>query len=85
MSTSPPLPLPFLPTIYTNLCSDYCVVAFGIVLIISLLQWFIDGRKNFTGPRVDIDELSHGVTVGQAPLEQEDSSEDAREKKSAMN
>ncbi|PCH02147.1 Amino acid/polyamine transporter I [Penicillium occitanis (nom. inval.)] len=64
---------------------NYCVVAFGIVLIISLFQWFIDGRKNFTGPRVSFDELSHGVTMGQAPLEQEESSEEAREKKTALN
>jgi hypothetical protein len=26
------------------------VVAFGIVLIISTIQWFVDGRKNFAGP-----------------------------------
>jgi hypothetical protein len=64
---------------------DYCVVAFGIVIIISLFQWVIDGRKNFTGPRISLDELSHGVTMGQAPLEQEDSSEEAREKKTALN
>ncbi|KAI9692631.1 MAG: hypothetical protein M1820_009508 [Bogoriella megaspora] len=29
---------------------NYCVVAFGIVLIISTIQWFVDGRKNFAGP-----------------------------------
>jgi len=34
---------------------DYCVVAFGIILFISTFQWFIDGRKNFTGPRADVD------------------------------
>jgi hypothetical protein len=34
---------------------DYCVVAFGIILGVSTIQWFIDGRKNFTGPRADID------------------------------
>jgi hypothetical protein len=33
---------------------DYCVVAFGIILFISTFQWFIDGRKNFTGPRADL-------------------------------
>jgi choline transport protein len=33
---------------------DYCVVAFGIILFISTFQWFIDGRKNFTGPRNDM-------------------------------
>ena len=34
--------------------TDYCVVAFGIILFISTFQWFIDGRKNFTGPRADM-------------------------------
>lgn len=34
--------------------SDYCVVAFGIILLISTVQWFLDGRKNFTGPRTDV-------------------------------
>jgi choline transport protein len=33
---------------------DYCVVAFGIILFISMFQWFIDGRKNFTGPRTEM-------------------------------
>jgi choline transport protein len=33
---------------------DYCVVAFGIILFISTFQWFVDGRKNFTGPRTDM-------------------------------
>jgi choline transport protein len=35
-------------------CADYCVVAFGIILFISTFQWFVDGRKNFTGPRSDM-------------------------------
>jgi choline transport protein len=29
-------------------------VAFGIILFISTFQWFIDGRKNFTGPRAEM-------------------------------
>jgi len=32
---------------------NYCVVAFAIVLIVSVIQWFVDGRKNFTGPKMD--------------------------------
>lgn len=35
---------------------NYCVVAFAIVVIISLIQWFVDGRNNYSGPTVDIDE-----------------------------
>lgn len=32
---------------------NYCIVAFGIVLIISTITWFADGRKNYTGPTVE--------------------------------
>ena len=32
-------------------------MAFGIVLIIATIQWFVDGRKNFSGP------VSEGVAV----------------------
>jgi choline transport protein len=35
---------------------NYCVVAFAVVLIISMIQWFVDGRKNFKGPKVDIED-----------------------------
>ena len=27
---------------------------FGIILLISTIQWFVDGRKNFTGPRAEL-------------------------------
>ncbi|PWY88023.1 amino acid permease [Aspergillus sclerotioniger CBS 115572] len=43
---------------------NYCVAVFGIILIVSLFQWFIDGRKNFTGPRMDVDVISGQVTTG---------------------
>lgn len=49
--------------------ADYCVAAFGIVLVISVFQWIVDGRKNFTGPRVNLDGLAQGVPVGEAPME----------------
>lgn len=32
---------------------NYCVVAFGVVLIIAIVQWFVDSRKTFTGPDID--------------------------------
>ena len=32
---------------------NYCIVAFGIILVISVVQWVLDGRKNYTGPRID--------------------------------
>ena len=59
---------------------DYCVAALGIVFIISLLQWIIDGRKNFTGPRHGLEELTNGVTVGQPAAEQQGFGEDIGEK-----
>jgi choline transport protein len=46
---------------------NYCVAAFAIVLIISTIQWFVDGRKNYTGPQIDIDALKAGEVVGMAP------------------
>lgn len=42
---------PALPVTASSM--NYCVVAFGIILFISTLNWFVDGRKNFTGPRTD--------------------------------
>ena len=45
------------------ICTDYCIVAFTIVLIISTVQWFVDGRKNFKGPRMDLDVLQRGVSA----------------------
>lgn len=41
---------PELPVSGSNM--NYCVAAFGIVLIISVVQWIVDGRKNYTGPRI---------------------------------
>ena len=33
--------------------TDYCIVAFFIVIVISTVQWFVDGRKNFHGPKIE--------------------------------
>jgi choline transport protein len=43
---------PELPVTSNNM--NYCVVAFGIWLMISLLTYIFDGRKNYTGPKVEI-------------------------------
>ncbi|KAH7141491.1 amino acid/polyamine transporter I [Dactylonectria estremocensis] len=45
---------PALPVTGTSM--NYCVVAFAIVVIISLIQWVVDGRKTFKGPRITIGE-----------------------------
>lgn len=34
---------------------NYCIVAFGIVMIISVIQWFVDGSKNYTGPKLELE------------------------------
>ena len=43
---------PFLPVSGSSM--NYCIVAFAIILLISTVQWFADGRKNYEGPRVTI-------------------------------
>lgn len=30
---------------------DYCIVAFAIIVIISVVHWVIHGQKHFIGPR----------------------------------
>ncbi|EMF15390.1 amino acid permease [Sphaerulina musiva SO2202] len=45
---------PELPVTGSNM--NYCIVAFAIVFIISLIQWFVDGRKNYTGPKANLEE-----------------------------
>lgn len=50
---------------------DYCVVVFFIILIISIIQWFVDGKKNFTGPRVDV---QNGEVIGVDASQEEESS-----------
>lgn len=53
---------PELPVTGSNM--NYCVVVMAIVFIIATFQWFIDGRKNYQGPGVDLDALGGGEIVG---------------------
>jgi choline transport protein len=53
---------PMLPVTGSNM--NYCIVAFAIVIIIATIQWFVDGKKNFHGPHIDLvvlteDEVLH--------------------------
>ncbi|CAI6088268.1 unnamed protein product [Clonostachys chloroleuca] len=41
---------PGLPVTGTTM--NYCIVAFAVIVIISLVQWIVDGRKNYHGPRI---------------------------------
>ncbi|PQE30599.1 amino acid permease protein [Rutstroemia sp. NJR-2017a WRK4] len=53
---------PELPVTGSNM--NYCVVAFFLVFVIAVVQWFVDGKKNFSGPRVDLEGLGEGHVVG---------------------
>ncbi|KAI2742485.1 hypothetical protein DTO013E5_3587 [Penicillium roqueforti] len=53
---------PELPATGSNM--NYCVAAFGIVFIISFIQWMVDGRKNFVGPRLEM-EVFQGEVAAQ--------------------
>jgi len=56
---------PVLPVTGNNM--NYCIVAFAIVIIISISQWYVDGKKNYTGPKLDVDAMKNGEVVGLAP------------------
>lgn len=56
---------PDLPVTGSNM--NYCVVVFFIILVVSMVQWYVDGKKNFTGPRIDVDALQNGAVVGMEP------------------
>ena len=58
---------PFLPVTGSNM--NYCVAAFAIVLIVSVVQWFVDGSKNYSGPLVDLEALKAGEIVGMVTTE----------------
>jgi hypothetical protein len=46
---------------------NYCIVAFAIVVITATIQWFVDGKKNFHGPQIDLDVLKEGGVVALDP------------------
>lgn len=43
---------------------------FFIILVISIVQWFVDGRKNFHGPKVNIESLANGEVIGMDPSDE---------------
>jgi hypothetical protein len=55
---------PELPVTGENM--NYCVVAFGVMVLIAAFQWIFDGRKNYTGPQIDVDMLVPGPVEGSA-------------------
>lgn len=53
---------PELPVTGSNM--NYCIVAFFIVLVIATVEWFVNGRANFKGPKINLEALSNGEVVG---------------------
>jgi len=37
---------------------NYAIVAFAIVIIVSIVQWIVDGRKHYQGPRVEMEGIA---------------------------
>ena len=64
----------FPPAIPVSAASmNYCIVAFAIVLIISIIQWIVDGRKHYKGPQIDVAALTAGEVEGLDPAKTNDS------------
>lgn len=55
---------PELPVTGNNM--NYCIVAFSIVLIVSIIQWYADGKKNYKGPSIDMEAMQKGEVMGMA-------------------
>lgn len=58
---------PAIPVTPANM--NYCIVAFGVILLIAGGTWIFDGRKNYHGPVVDIQGMFHGAIDGMDGLE----------------
>ena len=64
----------FPPAIPVSAASmNYCIVAFAIVIVISAIQWIVDGRKNYKGPQIDVAALVDGSVEGLNPAATNDS------------
>ncbi|KND88954.1 Choline transport protein [Tolypocladium ophioglossoides CBS 100239] len=57
---------PSLPVTPTNM--NYCIVAFGVILLIAGLTWVFDGRKHYEGPKLDVQGLTEGKVEGMEPV-----------------
>ncbi|KAF1998382.1 amino acid transporter [Amniculicola lignicola CBS 123094] len=68
---------PELPVTGSNM--NYCIVAFAIIILISTIQWFADGRKNFTGPRTEM-----GLEILEAVKDQPENPMDDEHGKTAL-
>ncbi|GJN86623.1 hypothetical protein PLIIFM63780_010204 [Purpureocillium lilacinum] len=57
---------PEIPVTPNNM--NYCIVAFGVILLIAGLTWIFDGRKNYEGPKVDVQALMSGKVEAMDPV-----------------
>lgn len=62
---------------------NYAVAAFGVVLVIAVFQWIVDGRKNYEGPQIDPEAMSKGIVEGITSVESEKSGVDVVDAKLA--
>ncbi|OAA34854.1 Amino acid/polyamine transporter I [Metarhizium rileyi] len=70
----------FPPSIPVTASSmNYCIVAFGVMLLIAGGTWIFDGRKHYKGPQLDIQGLMDGRAEGMEPVERVRSSNKTRE------
>ncbi|KAI0163117.1 GABA permease gaba [Pestalotiopsis sp. NC0098] len=47
---------------------NYCVAAFGVILVIAGSTWIFDGRKHYTGPVMDVQGMLNGKVEGMEPV-----------------
>ncbi|KAK8094316.1 amino acid/polyamine transporter I [Apiospora hydei] len=52
---------------------NYAIAAFGVMLLIAVTTWFVDGRKHYVGPQVDVDGLLNGKVEGMEPVQTRES------------
>jgi choline transport protein len=55
---------PAIPVSGTTM--NYCIVAFAIIILISAVQWLVDGRVNYEGPRITVDEVRRASMIEDA-------------------
>lgn len=69
---------PDLPVTGNNM--NYAIVVFGVVCIISMVTWIVEGRKNFIGPR-DLHVLLDLAKAGQAEQVQQVLAQEAEKRR----
>jgi hypothetical protein len=58
---------------------NYCIVAFGVMLLIAGGTWIFDGRKHYKGPQLDVQGLLDGNVEAMDPVHGLDTSNKTQE------